>query len=103
MPDPLPFDPVKSTHLDQFPAREKTDRSRDILKIKVDHNVSFEKAKRRTSMYPFETMNPGDSFLAPKNIKITTIRTAAYAHAKKLNMKFASKRTEEGIRVWRIK
>ena len=56
------------------------------------------------SKYPFGTMEVDDSFLIP-NAKVEEkiwVRQAASHYAKRNNVKFVTRTTDEGLRVWRV-
>lgn len=55
----------------------------------------------RGRKYPFNDMEPGDSFLI-NGFPVERVKMAAYAYAKKHSHKFAVRKTDEGYRCWRI-
>lgn len=68
--------------------------------IKIDKNVPMLKAARG---YPFKTMEIGDSFLVPSDISEVYQKTiAGMGNRQHKPMRFRSKKTPEGYRVWRI-
>lgn len=60
----------------------------------------------RNSVYPFATMEVGDSFFVPqvdgKPKTDGSIRSAARQVAKKLGFKFTVRRVDGGFRCWRV-
>jgi hypothetical protein len=53
--------------------------------------------------FPFSKMQIGDSFLIPGNIKRSTASVAAKRYEKKHNVKFVSRKMDNGaIRIWRV-
>lgn len=60
--------------------------------------------KKRESLFPFEKMSVGDSFLIPTGFrKMNSISGTCSYHSKKLApKKFVSRTTKAGIRVWRV-
>lgn len=81
------------------------------MNYKIEKNIPV--PKKRTGgvvKYPFSEMKVGDSFLADKNYSrklMARYSNAArnYARQSKENnhFKFTIRKTEEGIRIWRIK
>lgn len=61
-------------------------------------------------LYPFASMQVGDSFLATSELPVTpehrrriSAATAAYARRNpSLGVKFSVRSTEQGLRVWRV-
>ena len=56
---------------------------------------------RETQPYPWGEMEVGDSFLARTN-NVRTVGPMCTKAARKTGFKFAYRKTEEGIRVWRV-
>lgn len=54
----------------------------------------------RPAVYPFATMEVGDSFLYRGGM--TTGCTAASVNGKRLGRKFVTRKTPDGIRIWRV-
>lgn len=54
----------------------------------------------RRSVYPFADMEPGDSFLSDRSLKVTS--AAAYAAGQRLGVRFSCRTVEGGVRVWRV-
>ena len=57
------------------------------------------------SIYPFADMEVGDSFFVPKNDIVGTRVSVAISYYKKKNPKksFATRKDENGMRIWRTK
>jgi len=64
--------------------------------IKIDKGIPIPELKR--TKYPFDLMNIGDSFFAPKPNLTASIQCA---HAR-TGFKFTSKFENGGTRVWRV-
>lgn len=70
--------------------------------IKIDKDIPFpERMNKGKSMYPFAAMKIGDSFLVPFENR-NRVSVAMVTANRKIGKKFASKKVEDGIRVWRI-
>lgn len=52
--------------------------------------------------YPWKTMDIGDSFLFPAEMKEQSVRSLPYEAGKTHGRKFTVRKTEEGFRCWRI-
>ena len=70
---------------------------------------SAKKAVTKETRYPFNKLEPGMSFLVPKkeadgDIKrlMTRVSAAAQLAKKSLGIKLVLRRTDKGVRVWRI-
>lgn len=57
------------------------------------------------SRYPFPQMKVGDSFFVPETHVPARLMSAAISYAKRntLAWKFAARRIDGGVRIWRIK
>jgi hypothetical protein len=55
----------------------------------------------RVHAYPFKDMKVGESFLAPKG-KEGAVRSLASQYSKAWTSSFATRTTDEGLRVWRV-
>lgn len=66
------------------------------MKVEIQSNIPVPIRKQGTQ-WPFAQMNVGDSFLANQSARV-----ASFVWAKKYNVKFASKRENGGVRIWRI-
>ena len=55
----------------------------------------------RPAIYPLEELEIGESFLVPDLKKGRSARAIARFTARKNGRKFASRKTSEGIRIWR--
>lgn len=57
----------------------------------------------RPFLYPFDQMEPGQSFFVGDGCgNITSCRRAAYSYGKRTGKKFTSRAVEGGLRVWRV-
>lgn len=71
--------------------------------IKIDKNISIPKPRTGGNVkWPFDKMEIGDSFLAIQKT-FSSASALAVAAGYRLNRKFSCRKTEEGIRIWRIK
>lgn len=66
----------------------------------IDNNMPMPPIKR-SRLYPFANMQPGDSFKVPRE-QDHRLRSAAYYYARKHGMKFTVARMEDGVRCWRV-
>ena len=77
----------------------------NTLAITVDKNRPIPPLTNRR--YPFGQMEVGDSFWLPigQNEEQTknNIRCAASAYGRRKNMRFSVRKSEGGLRVWRVK
>ncbi len=67
-----------------------------VKKIIVERGVPL------PGKYPFDTMEVGDSFALPKDVKRTTVSVAAMRYGRERGMKFTIRNTPLGFRCWRI-
>jgi len=70
--------------------------------MKVDKHIPIPSGvwKGRPRKYPFNKMEVGDSFFT-KNPR-ANVAAAARMHGRRHGVKFASKVTKKGCRIWRI-
>lgn len=52
--------------------------------------------------YPFNEMDPGDSFALGDGMDVTKVRYAAAAYGDRYQRKYAVRKTENGYRCWRV-
>lgn len=64
----------------------------------VESNIPVPLFRKSCSLYPFDTMEVGDSFLAEE----ANVRSAAGQYSKRHGRKFTTRAVEGGYRVWRI-
>lgn len=59
----------------------------------------------RAPKYPWSSMQVGDSFLIPKGTKRTSVDSSGRSWSKRNGgtVVFASRKTDEGYRIWRVK
>lgn len=72
--------------------------------LKIERGIPV--PERRKRKYPFEDMQPGDSFEVPLNGD-TLFRTrsriqGSMAHFRTKGWSFTTRKTDTGIRVWRL-
>lgn len=76
-----------------------------MTEIKIDKNMPMPTRNNghegRKPIYPWLTMEVGDSFLMPGHVK-TSINYASKASATYAPRRFASRKTPEGTRIWRV-
>ena len=82
------------------------------MALKIEQNVPIPpKASSRHGKYPFDQMQPGDSFFAPSKTPVDTQRLLAglgnyWAKRHGGDAQFVTRRREEtgqpGVRVWRV-
>lgn len=70
-------------------------------RIKVEHGIPMP-ASRSIGRYPWAEMKVGDSFYAPGKKHDQVSGMTSY-WSKRLGRKFAARRWDKGVRVWRIK
>lgn len=64
--------------------------------FKIDKNVPPPSQNK----YPFDEMEPGDSFHVSGDVQINRARVAMNAYVKKTKKKFTSRKDETGLRIW---
>lgn len=68
---------------------------------KIDRGIPFGRPSH--TKYPFAEMRKGDSFLVPTGeANESSLGSAIHTYGKKLQAKFAKRKVQGGIRVWRI-
>lgn len=67
--------------------------------IQIDKNVPLPLPRSKLKDYPFEQMQIGDSFFDKDEDK--KLRNLVTYAASKMNMKFATRKELDGLRVWR--
>jgi hypothetical protein len=75
-------------------------------KIDIEKNIPISTYKSTHIKYPFNSMDVGDSFLAPfegiKFLRSSIILCKKYYNSRnKKSIKICTKKTDKGIRVWR--
>lgn len=78
--------------------------------IKIESNIPLPPKARSTGArpkLPFTALAIGDSFLAPTTAKNAKARRRVLSclmiyHAKKTGFRYASRKVDGGIRIWRI-
>ena len=77
----------------------------DELKVETGIPLPVD-GKGRPRVYPWGKMNVGDCFLIEckhTNIKkLNTAKSAAFVYGKRHQMKFATRKVPEGLRIWRV-
>lgn len=68
--------------------------------IQIEKNVVIPD-KTKSSKYPWDKMNVGDSFFVA-DISITTLCAGASINAKRTGRKYTVRKVEGGAEVWRI-
>lgn len=75
------------------------------MSIKIDKDVPLLKSNQTgsaTRKYPFNEMEVGHSFLINGGLDPEKVRQAAYGFGKVHGLKFAVRKTPEGLRCWRV-
>lgn len=70
--------------------------------IQIEKNVPIPNGAKPGPKYPYWEMEVGDSFLFPSAAKIGSARSATCRIAKQLGRKFTVRKTEKGLRCWRV-
>lgn len=70
------------------------------MKIKIEKNIPFE-PHGNNGKFPFYKMEIGDSFSVGPDDRLS-LRSMASTYGRKNGKKFATRQTDDGIRVWRI-
>lgn len=81
---------------------------REEYEFPIEDNVPLPPWVKIRDKYPWTKLQPGQSFLVPcevKNVdKLMNSLTSCRGHAeRKLNWQFALRRTNKGVRVWRVR
>lgn len=73
-----------------------------MSRFTVDKDVPIPESRqgRRTSVYPFEDMGVGDSFLVSQR-DVEKVRSALSQRKKRKAEQYITRTTEGGLRVWR--
>lgn len=75
----------------------------------IEHDVPVPAARKSgpKSKYPFRQMRKGDSFLVPVNgVAMNVVQSTLHSTARRVlpkTAKVVTRRTEDGVRVWRVK
>ena len=76
--------------------------------MQIDKNIPIPPAGHsgKRSFYPFRELEIGDSFLVPYNSEkpyaTQTRLTTRAAYHERYGFKYTTRRTPEGVRVWRV-
>ena len=71
--------------------------------IKIQKNIAMPKnLGTGRPKYPWKELEVGESFLFPEGLGESGIHSNAQSTGKRLNRKFAIRKTPEGYRCWRI-
>lgn len=75
-----------------------------MTNIKIDKNIPIPPSKlgEGGGKYPWSEMEVGDSFLWPSEKQQKQASALAVATGRRLNKRFATRKTPEGVRVWRV-
>lgn len=77
----------------------------DKLTVEFEKDVPIPPVGRKagTPLYPFGDLEPGDSMHIEVTGKdITRLQTAAHKYGQYHSQKFTTRKTDTGVRVWRI-
>ena len=73
--------------------------------IKVEKKIEMPErwhTNGRKPVYPWESMKVGDSFLFPETVAPSAARSVVHYRNAVGTAKFATRKTEDGYRCWRI-
>jgi hypothetical protein len=71
--------------------------------MKIESHIPAPSPESARAVYPFPSMNVGDSFLVLEADWIKNLRSAAYMYAKRHpGVRFTVRKYGEGWRLWRI-
>lgn len=70
--------------------------------IKIEKNIPIPSSSPKSSKYQFYEMEVGESFCCSIEFE-KSLRTQSYNFGTKVKRKFSVRKTNDGIRVWRIK
>ena len=69
----------------------------------IEHGIPLASSKfQRKRKYPLKEMQPGDSFLIPDAELQRNVRQSVRNVADYYGFKVASRKTEDGVRFWRV-
>lgn len=91
------------------PAQGSSDAAAGDTVYLIEHGIPIPprgNGRRDGSLYPFDAMQPGDSFLLPGPTATAGKRAsvaAASANKRLAPRRFESRRVPEGARIWRVK
>lgn len=66
----------------------------------IETNVTI--PPRNKAVYPWATMEVGDSFLVANYDLWSSVKSAAYLYSKRNGVKFTIRKLREGLRIWRV-
>lgn len=66
--------------------------------MKIDRNIPIPEVQK--CIYPWKTLEVGDSFLMPGPPK--NVNSSVSAAGRRYGRKFSYRKTAEGMRVWRV-
>lgn len=71
----------------------------------IDKSIPFPEIKRWNAgelKYPWRELTVGDSFLVSKEVKLSSMHAQCSRYGRQYGRKFRARKTEEGVRVWRV-
>lgn len=68
----------------------------------IEKSIPIPPAAGRTSQYPYALMEVGDSFFVPRTKEKSVGVSTSHARNKFPGRKFATRRVDNGVRVWRV-
>jgi hypothetical protein len=75
----------------------------DVSTVRIDRNVPLPVGRNfRRTKYPFASMEVGDSFVFPASANESSARSQSNVAGRKSGRKFSVRKTEAGLRCWRI-
>jgi hypothetical protein len=70
------------------------------FQYEIEKGVEMPPDKRKTSKYPFEKMEVGDSFFVPEKTAIS-LQSTCSLYKQKTGYKFILREVDGGVRIWR--
>lgn len=73
--------------------------------IKIESGIPIPESHahhKGQSKYPFSKLQVGESFLFPDHVNRTNAESAKSRKGRLLNRKFVVRKTEDGLRCWRV-
>ena len=69
--------------------------------IKIESGIPFPQNGRWQSKYPWRDLEVGQSFLVPDGV-FRTMQAGASLAGRRLSKTFRARKTDDGIRIWRL-
>lgn len=72
-----------------------------MIAVEKKKSIPAPPKRGRKPIYPWTTMQKGDSFLFPRKVGMANARASAWLASSRSSAKFIVRETEEGVRCWR--